>query len=135
MKNFLIILILSVAVVLGAVFIYNKFKKSNPSVKQNNQSAQTVKNAALEAKKTEFNNTIKEITKDDSDADGLSNSDEAKYGTDPNSADTDHDGLLDGDEVNIYHTDPLKADTDGDGFSDGNEVWHHTNPLDPNSHP
>jgi hypothetical protein len=50
-------------------------------------------------------------------------------------ADTDGDGVKDGDEVNIYHTNPLRVDTDGDGFSDGDETAAGTNPLDPQSFP
>ncbi len=67
----------------------------------------------------------------DTDGDGLSDGDEVKkYNTNPLKADTDGDGLSDGDEVLKYHTDPLKADTDGDGLSDGDEVLkYHTDPL------
>jgi hypothetical protein len=36
--------------------------------------------------------------------------------------DTDGDGLLDGDEINIYGTDPANHDTDGDNINDGDEV-------------
>lgn len=67
----------------------------------------------------------------DTDLDGLSNEEEKKLGTNPEDADTDHDGLLDGDEVKIFHTDPLKADTDGDGFKDGVEIRNGYNPLGP----
>jgi len=35
-------------------------------------------------------------------------------GTDPTLADTDDDGLLDGDEVNFYETDPLFTNIPGD---------------------
>jgi outer membrane protein OmpA-like peptidoglycan-associated protein len=53
-----------------------------------------------------------------------------KYKTDPTKADTDKDGLTDGDEVMKYKTDPLKADTDGEGLSDSEEVLKYkTNPL------
>jgi hypothetical protein len=54
-------------------------------------------------------------------------------GTDPNDADTDDDGLDDGDEVAVHGTDPTKADTDGDSLSDGYEVANGLDPLDPTS--
>lgn len=66
----------------------------------------------------------------DPDGDGLTNDQELKLGTNPNNADSDHDGLTDGEEVMTYHTDPLNSDTDGDGLTDGQEVnVYHTNPL------
>jgi len=37
-------------------------------------------------------------------------------------ADSDGDGIIDDDEIDIYGTNPDKADTDGDGISDGEEV-------------
>ena len=64
------------------------------------------------------------------DNDGLTNLDEQAAGTDPNVADTDGDGLTDGEEFHIYGTDPLVADSDGDNLSDGDEVnIHQSNPL------
>lgn len=45
--------------------------------------------------------------------------------------DTDGDGLIDIDEVNIYGTNPDLFDTDGDGVSDGNEVIFGSDPLNP----
>ena len=41
--------------------------------------------------------------------------------TDPLDADSDDDGISDGDEAG-YNTDPLDADTDNDGLPDGLEV-------------
>ncbi len=65
----------------------------------------------------------------DPDHDGLTNSQERELGTNPKVADTDGDGLSDGDEVNTYKTNPLKVDSDGDGLKDGDEVKiYHTNP-------
>lgn len=133
MKRFLIIIILLLVIVFGVVLLYNRFKK--PSLPQQTQTAAEVKRADYVQKQTQFNSTMQTILSTDSDADGLSNVDEAKYGTDPNKADTDGDGLTDKEEISVFHTNPLKADTDGDGFSDGYEVRHHTNPLDPTSHP
>lgn len=67
----------------------------------------------------------------DSDKDGLDDVRERELGTDPYNADTDGDGLSDGDEVLIWKTNPLNPDTDGDGYSDGQEVRNGYNPLGP----
>jgi len=45
--------------------------------------------------------------------------------------DSDQDGLSDSAETQVYQTDPHKADTDGDGVPDGQEIVEGTNPLDP----
>lgn len=45
------------------------------------------------------------------------------------SVDTDGDGILDADEINVYGTDPTIADSDGDGVLDGQEVANGTDPL------
>lgn len=67
----------------------------------------------------------------DDDNDGLSDTEEAGYGTDPLKKDTDGDGLTDSDELDVYKTDPLKWDTDGDLLNDGDEInTHFTDPLD-----
>jgi len=64
----------------------------------------------------------------DSDKDGLCDEREKQLGTDPLKADTDGDGVSDGDEVLKYGTNPLNADTDGDGFKDGVEIKNGYNP-------
>src|SRR6266404_5661805 len=71
---------------------------------------------------------------EDFDRDNLTNLQEFLLGTDIRKADTDGDGLSDGDEVNTYHTNPLLADTDGDLITDGVEVQTGSNPLDRNSY-
>jgi hypothetical protein len=65
----------------------------------------------------------------DTDNDGLPNDIEQTHGTDPNDADTDDDGLMDGTEdadhdgtVDATETDPRKRDTDNDGLNDGLEL-------------
>ena len=48
--------------------------------------------------------------------------------------DVDEDGLLSSEEAELG-TDPAKADSDGDGISDGDEVADSLNPLDPTDGP
>jgi hypothetical protein len=69
-------------------------------------------------------------TPDDLDADNLADALEWDLGLDPNTPDTDGDGVADGDEINIYGTSPTLFDTDGDGASDGEELFGiFTDPL------
>jgi len=83
----------------------------------------------------------------DIDVDGLCDRAEENLGTQPDAADTDGDGMTDGDEVsydgdpgyNPYHPtlnpdgtdiDPTRSDTDSDGLIDGDELnFFSTNPL------
>jgi hypothetical protein len=64
----------------------------------------------------------------DTDGDGLSNVAEGERGTTPDDADTDDDGLPDGDELRRWRTDPLdpvdagRIDRDGDGVTDADEA-------------
>lgn len=71
---------------------------------------------------------------DDPDGDGCLNGCERVNGTDPCRADTDGDGLDDGDEVNVYFTNPTLIDTDGDDVTDFLEVFpsHTYGPTNPN---
>jgi Bacterial TSP3 repeat len=62
-------------------------------------------------------------TESDRDADNYADALEWDLGLDPNDADTDDDGVADGDELNIYGTSPTVFDTDGDGASDGEELF------------
>ena len=78
----------------------------------------------------------------DPDGDGSPNLEEFTRGTDPQEADSDGDGLLDGAESGSgvfvgeadTGTDPLDPDSDGDGLVDGEEVaTHQTDPNDDDS--
>ena len=62
----------------------------------------------------------------DDDDDGLTDAQEAQYGSDPLSEFTDDDAWSDFDEVTIHGTDPTKTDTDDDTVSDSSDVF----PLD-----
>ena len=62
-------------------------------------------------------------TATDLDADNYADELEWDLGLDPNNADTDADGVADGDEITIYGTEPTVFDTDGDGVSDGEELF------------
>ena len=82
---------------------------------------------------SQFQNLSRDGTADadaDGGADGLTDLREYETGTDPNRADTDADGLLDGAEVDTHGTFPLDPDSDGDGMKDGWEVQYGLNPLD-----
>jgi hypothetical protein len=75
----------------------------------------------------------------DRDADNYPDADEAAAGLDASVADTDGDGIADGDEAFGYNeqgyvTDPTAFDTDGDGLGDGEELfWTDTDPTVPNA--
>ncbi len=45
--------------------------------------------------------------------------------------DSDHDGVPDADEINVYKTDYLNPDTDNDGYSDRDELLNDYSPLNP----
>ncbi|GEM_PF-1374268 len=129
-----IIIILIILILAGAVyFLSNKFSVQIKNIFSRLTTKSAQENPITPAPSTNVTNSTDQTNQAvlDSDYDGLIDTDEQQLGADPNKADTDGDGLVDGEEVNIYHTDPLKADTDGDGIADGLEVRQGTNPLDP----
>lgn len=70
------------------------------------------------------------VTDVDQDGDNALDARELELGLDPANADTDGDGVADGDELDIYGTDPFVWDTDGDGIGDGEELFSlNTDPL------
>ncbi|MCK4540550.1 hypothetical protein KAU09_05390 [Candidatus Parcubacteria bacterium] len=84
----------------------------------------SIKNSALSA---DCKKIIANKPKD-SDNDGLLDSEERSYGTNPFEADSDSDGLHDLEEISEYFADPNNPDTDGDGYLDGEEVKAGYNP-------
>jgi hypothetical protein len=80
-------------------------------------------------------NTTASMTRDasttsgaDDDKDGLSNSEEVKFNSNPSVADTDSDGLDDKAEY-LYKTNPRDVDSDSDKLSDFAEIQIGTSPL------
>lgn len=75
---------------------------------------------------------MRAVGNDDFDGDGRDNDDELTdgLGENPFLADTDGDGLTDGEEFNHLpsRTDPTNPDSDGDGLLDGFEESNGTNP-------
>lgn len=75
---------------------------------------------------TDYNVTFQVLAVADSDNDGLTDTDEALFGSDPQNPDTDGDGLLDGTEVDLFGNGScvnlLDPDSDNDSLSDGEEV-------------
>jgi len=68
----------------------------------------------------------------DSDSDGLTDTQEATFGTDSASPDTDADGLTDKEEFDLG-TSGTNADSDADGYLDFDEVTEGSNPADAGS--
>lgn len=73
----------------------------------------------------------------DFDADGVTDANEAVYGSDPSKVDTDGDGLADGienadlnGERSSGETDATKSDTDSDGLADGAEDANRNGAVD-----
>lgn len=79
----------------------------------------------------EEQNRITNPRDDDTDADTLSDYDEAYvYWSSYISQDTDGDTLRDRDEVKIFKTSPAMADSDGDSYTDFEEIFQRSsNPL------
>lgn len=65
----------------------------------------------------------------DADSDNVTNLEEFQNSADPNTPDTDGDGLEDDEEIFIYSTDPVEDDSDHDALPDGWEVDNGFDPL------
>ncbi|WP_433932680.1 DUF3344 domain-containing protein [Sorangium cellulosum] len=86
-------------------------------------------NGAIDEGETDPNNAADDAVPDDRDGDGLSDAVEEMIGSDPDDADSDDDGALDGQEVGPSDdTDGdglinvLDVDSDNDGLYDGTEL-------------
>lgn len=114
-----IIIILLVVLIVGTVLGTGYFivKRLN-STTTKNPTASTTPGAL-----TPGGQVVKDPTADP-DHDGLNNSDEATWGTDPNNPDTDGDKYLDGEEVKAGHNPTIPAPNDKlpEGFVPGKSV-------------
>jgi len=100
-------------------------------------SEDTNKNGTIDSGEGDPNDPADDSTQMDSDGDGLSDAFETAIGSDPNDADTDDDGVLDGQEPNPAADSDgdglinvLDSDSDNDGLFDGTEMGRDcTNPA------
>jgi hypothetical protein len=83
-------------------------------------------NPIIQDERYGYQNTEDELI--DSDGDNLADALESAIGLNPYTADTDDDGLLDGEEY-LFWSLPFNPDTDGDNVSDGFEVQRGTSPY------
>ncbi len=140
-KIFLISGILVVALVAGLGFVlWQKFAKNteskgvppgaavDSSQPIDSSATQIVTSTVPSPVLDSFRQQVDAVAVTDQDLDGLTDSEEVQYKTNPISSDTDNDGLLDKDEVTIFRTDPLDPDTDKDTYADGVEVRGGFNP-------
>ncbi|MDZ4763514.1 MAG: protein kinase [Chloroflexota bacterium] len=118
-------------ILIGAVLVFGYTQLTQSAAQSAAQTqTQVVLLAATDgaATATASAATATAIALDDLDGDGLSNARESTLETFPDLADTDEDGLSDGDEVRVWLTNPLNRDTDGDTLTDGEEVDLGTDP-------
>ena len=89
-----------------------------------------LKNSLLAGLEVQDEDTfVKSLKGKKSDINGMSQYDKYKMGLDyHNGSDSDHDGLSDKEEIEVYGTDPLKSSTAGDLYTDGYKVANDMNP-------
>lgn len=137
----IVLLIVGILVVIGAAFFLSVriLGSQTPVTPQPPEVVLETEEEAIKAEvPTEEPEEVMEkkeeevpISRTDTDKDGLTDVEEAEYGTSPRAADTDSDGLFDREEILTWETDPLDPDTDGDGYLDGEEVDGGYNPKGP----
>lgn len=132
MRNIIkfVIIVIIILALFGGVFYFWKYRQSGAGSEAAKEAAKRAEmSVGLQEAKSSWDADIKAAAAVDKDMDGLTDEEEKKLGTDPNLPDTDHDGLLDKDEVELFKTNPKNPDTDGDGVKDGLEVRFGRDPL------
>lgn len=141
--TFILVIILLGGLGVGGWWVYGKIKGGN-FLNFSKQEKQTPVTSSVSSETIPSNNSVPSTSsisndinndiilfgeQEDGDKDNLSDRREQDLGTDSTRADTDGDGLNDGDEVLIWRTEPLNPDTDGDGYKDGEEVRNGYSPI------
>ncbi len=139
-KNKFFVIVVLALIILAPIgyFLINKFgtsdyQKSDIVINPNLANDLTQKNLAADAKfktpeewrKKFFQSCIDEKTCGDSadpDYDGLTNLEESNLQTDPNNADSDSDGIADGDEVHVFSTDPINLHSGNPKYTDAEDI-------------
>ncbi len=108
------------AVANATTYTYGKFKTQNSKLKI------FLPHAVTSYSGTRF---LEQSSDEDVDKDGLTESEEFNFATNPLNSDTDQDGIEDGTEVSQNITAPFIKDCDSDNIPDGTD----TEPLTPNN--
>lgn len=121
-----IVLVIGILAVIGAAFFLSmRILGSRTPVTPEPPGQEEVEE---EEKVEEEEEEEEPLSRKDTDKDGLTDEEEAEFGTSARTEDTDSDGLFDPEEIRTWETDPLDSDTDGDGYLDGEEVDAGYNP-------
>lgn len=112
------LLVLCLTAVCGVGFLWNWNQKRAGSLTATAVAAEVRALVESTATASYYQTAAALAGQEDTDGDGLTNTQEVELGTNPQSADSDNDRASDGDEVRLG-LDPLNPDTDGDGILDG----------------
>ncbi|HEX8932290.1 MAG TPA: hypothetical protein VF810_03995, partial [Patescibacteria group bacterium] len=127
----LIVSLVIIIVLTGLGYMwYKKHQSQTPAPQQTSATAENQTSSKIDSswiqKYFSVTSCVDQSTCGDSadpDRDGLTNLQEFNAKTDPNNADSDGDGLADGDEINIFGTDALSAHSGGNTkYSDGDDA-------------
>jgi hypothetical protein len=132
----IILLIVAIGIVIGAAFALSMrilgartpVTPTAPVIEDQTEAVQEPQEEEVVEEEPVAEVKEEVVSRKDTDKDGLTDEEEAEYGTSIRSEDTDSDGLFDLEEIRTWKTDPVNPDTDGDGYLDGEEVTGGYNP-------